>query len=185
MEFIRPGKYVEFTYNLFEIENGEEQLMFSADKGHPDKTIFGVDDSLLPAVCDALENKTVGDTFDITLKPEEAFGEFRTEHIMDLDKEIFHNEDGVFDSEHVHNGAPITMMTADGHPVSGLVLEVGTSKVKIDFNHPLAGKTVRFTGEVLAVRDATEEELHPSCGCGCGHDCGDGGCSGCGDGCCH
>ena len=49
----------------------------------------------------------------------------------------------------------------------------------MDFNHPLAGKSVRFDGTILAVRDATEEELHPAhgCGCGCHHDnCGDGDC---------
>ena len=70
----------------------------------------------------------------------------------------------------------------------------------MDFNHPFAGKTVEFAGEVVEVRDATEEELHPhhgcgGCGCGkhqddscgCGDDCGCGGHSdsncGCGDSC--
>ena len=100
----------------------------------------------------------------------------------------FNDEDGKFDEKHVYDGAAITMMTAEGYPVSGLVLSVTPLKVKIDFNHPLAGKTVHYKGEILLVRDATEAELHPSCGGGCG-DCG--GCGhdhdhcGCGDGCCH
>ena len=70
----------------------------------------------------------------------------------------------------------------------------------MDFNHPFAGMTVDFDGEIIEVRDATEEELHPKhgCGCGCSHHggCDDGcGCHGdeggkegcgCGDGCgCH
>ena len=73
------------------------------------------------------------------------------------------------------------MMTEQGFPVSGLVLMVSPAKVTVDFNHPMAGKRVRFKGEILEVRDATEEELHPHCGCGCGCDhahCGD-----CGGGC--
>ena len=53
----------------------------------------------------------------------------------------------------------------------------------MDFNHPLAKDDVRFDGKILVVRDATPEELNPSCGCGCGcgdHGCGDD-CGGCGD----
>ncbi|MDE5744511.1 MAG: peptidylprolyl isomerase, partial [Paramuribaculum sp.] len=70
--------------------------------------------------------------------------------------------------------------------------EVTDTKVKMDFNHPLAGKDVRFKGKILTVRDATPEELQPAHGCGCGCDhgsCGDDcGCEhdSCGDGCgCH
>ena len=64
-------------------------------------------------------------------------------------------------------------------------------KVFMDFNHQLAGETVRYSGFVQLVRDATPEELQPKhhgCGCGCddcgggdcGHDHGDGcNCGGC------
>ena len=71
------------------------------------------------------------------------------------------------------------MMTADGFRISGIVLDVTGDKVKMDFNHPLAGKDVRFEGSILTVRDATPEEIHPAGGCGCGS-CGGGQC---GDGC--
>ncbi|MDE7108923.1 MAG: peptidylprolyl isomerase, partial [Muribaculaceae bacterium] len=67
------------------------------------------------------------------------------------------------------------MMTAEGYRVEGTVLEVG-DKIKMDFNHPFAGLTVTYKGEVDEVRDATPEELHPVGGCG-------GGCGGCGGGC--
>jgi FKBP-type peptidyl-prolyl cis-trans isomerase SlyD len=77
------------------------------------------------------------------------------------------------------------MMTADGYRISGIVLQVTADKVKMDFNHPLAGKDIRFKGHIITVRQATPEELQPSCGCGggCGGGCGDGGCN-CGDGGC-
>ena len=76
------------------------------------------------------------------------------------------------------------MMTADGFRINGLVVEVTNEIVKMDFNHPLANDDVRFDGKILTVRDATAEELNPSCGCGCGcgdHGCGDD-CGGCGEG---
>ena len=91
------------------------------------------------------------------------------------------------------------MMTNTGEIVSGRVVKVTPEIVEMDFNHPFAGKTVDFEGEIIEVRDATDDELHPkhACGCGCSHHggCDDGcGCSkdgdneacGCGDGCnCH
>lgn len=181
MEQVKPGKYVKFIYDLYEIDNEEVTLMYSATHEHPDQTIFGGEDGLLPAVSAELEGKSVGNTFDITLEPENAFGTFDEKLIMELDRELFTNEEGEFDAEHIRSGAPVTMMTEQGFPVSGLVLMVSPAKVTVDFNHPMAGKRVRFKGEILEVRDATEEELHPHCGCGCGcdHDhCGD-----CGGGC--
>lgn len=188
MEFVKPGKFVELAYDLYEVDGENEVKMVGFSKEHPDRIVFGVDDSVIPAFCDAIEGKTVGDTFDITLSPKDAFGPRREEHVMELDRELFNDEDGKFDEKHVYDGAAITMMTAEGYPVSGLVLSVTPLKVKIDFNHPLAGKTVHYKGEILLVRDATEAELHPSCGGGCG-DCGgcghDHGHCGCGDGCCH
>ncbi len=107
-----------------------------------------------------------------------------------LEKEIF-EIDGKFDNEHVKVGAVIPMMTQDGYRIPGKVLEVTDKEVVMDFNHPLAGKEVRFEGTIGVVRDATPEEIQPAsgCGCGCNHEgCGDGNCGeGCGDGCggCH
>ena len=195
METVKPGKYVELAYDLYEIENGNEELMLSMKKDHPECIVFGVEENVLPALCEAIEGKQAGEKFDITLSPEEGFGPRRDEHVMELARELF-EIDGKFDDKHVFEGASITMMTAEGMPVSGLVEKVTQINVTVDFNHPLAGKTIRFNGEILLVRDATEKELHPSCGggccgcgdhgdgCGCGdHDHGDG--CGCGGGWCH
>lgn len=189
MEIVEPGKYVELAYDLFEIDGNEEEKMFSFTPDRPDRIIFGIDDSVLPAFCDAIEGKAKGDTFDIRLNPEEAFGKRREEHVMDLDRELFVDDAGKFDDKRVREGASITMMTEQGFPVQGIVLQVSPKKIKVDFNHPLAGKTVHYKGEILLVRDATEKELHSSSCGGCGgcgnHDDGEGGCGGCGNGCCH
>lgn len=83
-------------------------------------------------------------------------------------------------------GGALDMMTNTGDIIRGLVTEVTPEYVSMDFNHPFAGKTVEFDGEVIEVRDATEEELHPKHSCGCGGGCshhGDNDSCGCGDGC--
>jgi FKBP-type peptidyl-prolyl cis-trans isomerase SlyD len=65
----------------------------------------------------------------------------------------------------------------------GIVKEVKADSVVMDFNHPMAGKTLNFEVTVVEVRDVTPEDLQTPGGCGCG-DCG-GGCGEheCGDGC--
>ena len=124
--------------------------------------------------------------FNVSATADEAFGPYDPDQVVTLDKDLFLIDDK-FDDEAIKPGALVPMMTADGFRINGLVKEVTADKVKMDFNHPLAGKAVRFDGRILAVRDATPEELKPAqgCGCGCDHDhCGEGQDGGCSDGCC-
>ena len=77
-------------------------------------------------------------------------------------------------------GQIIPMLSNTGQVVQGTVHEVKPDTVVMDFNHPMAGKTLNFTGKVVSVREATEKECH------CHK--GEGGCHGGGhkDGeCCH
>ena len=94
--------------------------------------------------------------------------------------------DGNIEEGLLEVGNQIPMSTADGQHLIGLVKEVGAENVKMDFNHPMAGKTLDFSGEIIAVREATDADIMQgmmSAGGGCG--CGDEGCgSGCGDGDC-
>ena len=107
-----------------------------------------------------------------------AFGERIEENVVSLEKEIFMREGEL--AEEVVLGAELPMMTQEGFMVKGKVIEITDKDVKMDFNHPFAGMTVKFEGEIVELRDATPEELQPQhgCGCGCGHDHGS-----CGDGC--
>ncbi len=194
MEKIEPGKFVELGYKLYEVaSDGKQTLVHESDKDDPERVIFGVTRGMIQPLEKAIEGLEKGGKFDLVVKAKEAFGEYDPEQVVDLPKDIF-VVDGKFDDEMVKVGALVPMMTADGFRINGKVLEVSDSDVKMDFNHPLAGKDVRFEGEVLLVRDATPEELQPAHGCGCG--CDNGGCSddhcgcgddhNCGDGCgCH
>lgn len=187
-ETVETGKFVAFSYKVTDASNGE--LLFEAPKDAPDTIIFGVTPGVITGLMAALKGLGKGDRFSTELPPVAAFGDRIEENVMVLDKTVF-NPEGILPSE-VKVGAKLPMMTQDGYQVLGQVLEITDKGVKMDFNHPFAGKTVKMEGEVEEVRDATPEELAPQhgCGCGCGHDhgdCGDGCCSdgGCGDGCCH
>ena len=193
MEKIQPGKFIELTYDLYEVQpDGADKLVHQVDPSDPEKIVFGVTRGVIAPLERALDGMEQGGEFDVKVSADEAFGPYDPEQIVELDRVVF-EIDGKFDDEHIKKGAVVPMMTADGFRVSGVVEEVGPEKVKMDFNHPLAGKEVRFKGKVTLVRDATQEELQPAHSCGCG--CHDGGCSddscggchdgGCGDGCCH
>lgn len=194
MDKINFGKYVELAYEILVVDNQGEAQVFKFDREQPDCFVFGQDLSMIEGFARHIEGLEQGSAFDFTLAPAEAFGERNDDMILELEKSIF-NVDGEFDSEKVYEGAWVPMQTDEGYRVNGLVTKITDDNVTLDFNHQLAGETVRYRGEVILVRDATPEELNPKhhCGCGCdhdhGHDCGCGhdhghdcnceGCNGC------
>lgn len=158
---IEPGKYVELVYKLYEVlPDGSDKLVHESDPEDPEKLIYGVTRGVIVPLEEAIEGLEKGDSFNVEATAEQAFGPYDPEQIVELDKELFY-VDGKFDAEMVKPGSYVPMMTADGFRINGLVKEVGADKVKLDFDHPLAGKPVRFDGSIQEVRDATEEELHP------------------------
>ena len=195
----KKNLFIAATYKLETTENGERIIIEEATEERPFVFIsdFGM---CLEAFEKQLVGLKAGDNFDFKLMQEEAYGPYIEQKVLDLDREMF-SINGHFDHENVFPDAMIPLQNEDGERFMGHVLEVGDEKVKIDLNHPLAGKDLVFSGKVLESRDATNEEIqniinHMSgegCGCGC-DDCGDGcegghkhsdeGC-GCGCGHCH
>ncbi len=187
MAKIEAGKYVELVYEIFVVNGEEKNSVFKFNKEHPDAFVFGRDLAILEEFQNHIMGLEQGDKFDFTLTPEKAFGMKDPDLMFELEKEIFH-VDGKFDEENIRPGAFVPMMTQEGMRIEGRVIRVTDDKVFMDFNHQLAGETVRYSGYVQLVRDATPEELQPKhhgCGCGC-EECGGGDCGhdhGHGDGC--
>jgi FKBP-type peptidyl-prolyl cis-trans isomerase SlyD len=106
---------------------------------------------------------------------------------FELPKKIFEIE-GKIDNEILFEGNVVPMMDSSGNRLMGSVVEIGEDIVTMDFNHPLAGENMYFTGKVLGVRDASAEEiaaLFSGGGCGCGScDCGSKGSGAEGEGSC-
>lgn len=174
MDKIEPGMFVKYAYTLTDASNGE--VLFEASREQPDEMVYGVSHEVIPGLVATLDGLKEGDRFEVELPPAAAFGDRNEADIIDLDRSIF-ERDGKL-AEEVKEGAKLPMMTAEGYRILGTVLEIG-DKVKMDFNHPFAGKTVKYNGEIIEVRPATEEELHPVSGCGgCGGGCGSGDCGG-------
>lgn len=182
MSKIESGKFVSLIYDLYDLEpDGTRQLVHQVDPDDPEKIIYGVTRGVIVPLEVALDGLEEGAPFEVEAGADDAFGPYLEEQVMELDKDMF-VVNGKFDSNIVKVGNYVPMLTADGFRINGKVVEITDDKVKLDFNHPLAGKSVCFKGTVLEVRDATPEELHMAAGHqGCG--CNGGGSCGCGGSC--
>ncbi|MDP3461294.1 MAG: FKBP-type peptidyl-prolyl cis-trans isomerase [Bacteroidales bacterium] len=150
-------KVVTLTYELRQ-ENPTGELIQKVDMDRPFVYLFGVG-GLLPKFEDSLKGLQAGDTFSFGLTSDEAYGEVTDEAIIDLDKSIF-EIDGVIDEDLLEIGNSITMQDQHGHPLEGIVMEVTDDTVKMDFNHPLAGENLHFSGKIIEVREASDEEVN-------------------------
>lgn len=177
---ISKNKVVALTYTL--VVDGK--VADQTTEANPLKFIFGMG-YLLPKFEANIEGKTEGDTFEFTLTPEEGYGTHDPNKIIELPMSVF-EVDGKVQEGLLTIGNVIPMMNNQGGVIPGTVAEVKADSVMMDFNSPMAGKTLNFTGKILAIREATEKELteglhgefkQDSCGGGCSS------CGGCGDGC--
>lgn len=179
MEQQTPNKYVTVAYELYtDNDKGIHELVEKAPIEHPFQFISGLGIAL-----DSFESKILalaeGEGFDFVLKVDEAYGPYEQDHVIELPKETF-AINGRFDKDMVYPGAVLPLVNADGMRFQGLVLELKDNTVIIDLNHPLAGKDLHFKGQVVTMRDATNEEIQALInheGCNCGGDC-EGGCEG-------
>lgn len=144
---------VTVTYTL----KVDGELVEETNKENPLTFLAGVG-MMIPGFENQLAGKQPGDTYDITVKPEEGYGDTDPEAIIDLPKDIF-KVDGQLQEDMLVVGNIIPLQDQNGQPLQGVVLEVGDETVKMDLNHRLSGKTLHFTGEVLEVRPATEDEI--------------------------
>ena len=152
---IDSNKVVTITYKLQE-SNKEGEVVQEVLENEPFVFLFGTK-QVLPGFESNLQGKTTGDTFAFEIKSDDSYGPIDEEAIVTLPINIF-MVDGKL-AEMVKIGEFLPMNDQEGHEMQGLVLEIGEETIKMDFNHPMAGLDLFFTGKVLDVRDAHPEEL--------------------------
>lgn len=125
---------------------------------NPLQFIFGAG-MLLPKFEENILDKEPGDKFAFTLTPEEGYGTVNPQMVIDFPKDAFKDQSGNIMDEILFVGSVIPLQSANGQIFQGRITEIFDEVVKIDLNHPMAGKTLNFTGEIVTVRDASDEEL--------------------------
>ena len=158
---IEKNRFVSLSYKL-EVDG---QIPDQSRPGQPLEFPFGAG-YLLPAFEAHIEGLSAGDKFEFTLTPEQGYGEVIREAIVELAKETF-MINGQIEEGLLTPGNQIPMSDSQGNRLLGTVVEVG-EVVKMDFNHPMAGKTLHFTGEIVDVGETRPEDPRPPGGCSCG-----------------
>jgi FKBP-type peptidyl-prolyl cis-trans isomerase SlyD len=147
---IQEKRVAVITYML---KGDDGSVIQEATKENPFAFIHGIG-QVLPAFDAALLGKVQGDGYSFSLEAEQGYGNYDESRIEELDPQIFADAP----AEYIVVGATLPM-EFNGHTVFGTITEIRNDAVVMDFNHPLAGKNLHFSGIVLEVRDASAEEL--------------------------
>lgn len=121
----------------------------TADRG-PMEYLHG-HQNIIPGLEKELEGHEEGDTLDVTVTPENGYGELEPERVVQVNKEQLGFEPEI--------GAVVSARLPDGREQHLLIAEIEGETVTLDGNHPLAGQTLRFEVSVASIREATEEEV--------------------------
>lgn len=145
---ISRNKVVQFTYSISD-EDGN--IVEQVDL--PVKYVHGASDmGLIRPVERALEGCRVGDKIEVDVPPSEGFGE--------IDPSLSFSDDlDNVPPQFRQVGAQVEMANDAGETKTFVVTHIEDGKLTVDGNHPLAGKTAKFSVTVLDIRDATPEEI--------------------------
>ncbi|QKG55539.1 FKBP-type peptidyl-prolyl cis-trans isomerase [Hymenobacter sp. BRD128] len=158
MAAIAQNSVVTLTYDLSVTdENQQKVLVEQAEADEPMVFLFG--QSGLPEEFEhQLDGKNPGDSFSFSLTPEQAYGDYDQQAVVEIPKQVF-EIDSQLDDQMLQVGNYLPMADNEGHHMQAKVVAIGDEQVTMDFNHPLAGMVMHFDGKVQDVRPATAEEL--------------------------
>lgn len=145
---ISENKVASIHYTL---KDDAGQVLDSSSEGQPLTYLQGFG-NIIPGLEQEMVGKSVGDKFEVTVEPEDAYGFRQEEMIQAVPRTAF---DGV---ENIEVGMRFQAQTANG-PVPVVVTQVEDEEITVDGNHPLAEMKLHFSVEVVDVRDASADEL--------------------------
>ena len=146
---IAENKVVTLEFTVKNAETGD--LIESSKDGEPLVYLHGFN-NLVPGLESELNGKVVGDSYEVTVSPEEGYGVRDESLVQQVPMEAFQGIDNV------QVGMAFTADSAEG-PVVVEVTAVEDDLVTVDANHPLASIPLAFSGEVKEIRDASAEEI--------------------------
>lgn len=144
---VASGQVVSITYSIL---SADRVVLEQSDL--PVSYVHGGPNKMFAQVEEALEDCRVGDKVEVTLSPDEAFGE----HDPDL---TFTDDIDNVPPQFRHVGAEVQMQNERGETRTFFVTRIEDGKLTVDCNHPFAGKTLIFAVTVTDIRPATAEEM--------------------------
>ena len=138
---VGPGKKVSFDYTLtvdkekVETTIGKKPLVYNHGRGE-----------LIPGLEKALEGLKVGDAKIVIVKPEDGYGLVRQDAFRDFDRAKLPK------TVDPKVGMVLEMQDESGNAYPAAITEVKDKTVKLNFNHPLAGKELQFDVKIVSVQ---------------------------------
>jgi FKBP-type peptidyl-prolyl cis-trans isomerase SlyD len=150
---VGEGKVVSIAYTL--TVDGQE--IERADADNPVDYLHGAA-NIVPGLEEALNGRQIGERLNIVVTPDKGYGEYNNEEIERVARQ------DIPEADELRPGMTIEMEDEEGFIFDATVKEITNDAVVLDFNAPLAGKTLHFDVQIVDVREADEEELehgHP------------------------
>ncbi len=170
---VAKNKVIGLSYEL----KVDGQIVETVGADSPLVFLFGVG-NLLPKFEQNLDGLKIKDDFDFDLVVQDAYGEIKEEAIVDVPLKAF-EVDGEIDHDLLKEGNQVPMLDQSGNRMNGKIVKFDEELVTMDFNHPLAGADLHFNGQIVEIREATEDEIHH------GHVHSEDSCKDCSDPDCH
>jgi FKBP-type peptidyl-prolyl cis-trans isomerase SlyD len=147
---IENNTVVSFHYVL----SGEDSAILESSRssGQPVVVLIG-HGGIIPGLEQALVGHVAGDKLEVDVEPAQAYGLRRENAVQRVPKKYFR------DAARLRPGMIADLAMKDSGSRSVMVLKVGSSVIDVDLNHPLAGRRLHFDIEILAVRQASGEEV--------------------------
>ena len=108
--------------------------------------------NIIPGLEREMIGMSVGESKDVVVAAADGYGEEDEKAFMDVPREQFSTESPM------KVGTELQVQNQAGQPMYARITTVGEKSVRLDFNHPLAGKELHFSIRVVGLRDATPEE---------------------------
>jgi FKBP-type peptidyl-prolyl cis-trans isomerase SlyD len=109
--------------------------------------------NIIPGLEDELYGMAIGETKKVIIAPADAYGEFDDDALIEIPRAEFPAEIPM------EEGIQLQVTDEEGNPQMAFIDSVTDDVVTLDFNHPLAGKELHFEVTIVALREATEEEI--------------------------
>jgi FKBP-type peptidyl-prolyl cis-trans isomerase SlyD len=145
---ITTGSVVLFDYTL---TDDEKDIIDSSKEGGPLAYLHG-EGQIVKGLEKVMEGKKAGDSFSVTVSPEEAYG------LPDPEKIAVVTADQIEGGEDLEEGMQLEASNDEGEQIV-VVSKIEGNNVTLDGNHPLAGMTLHFDITIREVREATAEEI--------------------------
>jgi FKBP-type peptidyl-prolyl cis-trans isomerase SlyD len=155
---VSDGHVVSMEYTLK--VDGE---VTDTSEGHePLEYVHGAGNIIPGLECEMI-GMTVGESKDVVVAAVDGYGEEDNKAFMDVPREEFPKDIPM------KVGTELQVQNQAGQPMYARIDTVGDKTVRLDFNHPLAGKELHFSVKVVGLRDATDEEKEHGHVHGSGH----------------